>query len=144
MALAGGPSNNDQYTDDVNAYEYSEVHLIIMLHFYWDVLGSYVARGGQTTSVPSTAPTTNTTTVPTTTQTTTIPKTTVPTTTAPTTTLTTTTVVSPSPSATVSVQPSPSTSVPSSGKVTVDYQIANDWGSGATVNVTLKCWLSYK
>lgn len=101
-ALAGGPDNGDNFTDDVNQYVYTEVALDYNASFLLGCAGRlFVAGGGQPASPTPTA---------------TLDPTFIPT-------------------ASPTTSPSPS---PTSGTGYLVAYDMNDWGNGATVNVTIK------
>ena len=55
-ALVGGPNNKDQYVDDVNSYEYTEVALDYNAVFLLGCSGSsYVSRNSEPATIPTTA-----------------------------------------------------------------------------------------
>ena len=143
-ALVGGPNNKDQYVDDVNSYEYTEVALDYNAVFLLGCSGSsYVSRNSEPTTIPTTATITTApsgTISPTTPSASVSPTNTATTSTSPaaTSSITPTPSVSITPTqSTTSPQPSTSVSVATSEKLTVNYQILSDWGNGATINVML-------
>jgi endoglucanase len=142
-ALVGGPDQSDNYIDDVNQYQYTEVAIDYNAGFVGALAGAvkYLSGGVITTPTPTpvrtATPVVTATPIITATPVTTTTPTPVRTATPTPVTVTPTPVVrTPTP---VIVTPTPvvATPTPGTGNYVVTYSM-NDWGSGATVNITIK------